>query len=240
MKITMLLILLAPLTGLPNDSQNLNTILHENSGCPIFSSCSKESGKQLEKWEKYINKLPKINFEKSLNHYRKKNGLPVKFLTNKKSIQAIDPIIWNSRCKIHNPKNPNNKTYKAISFFKNAPKSELITLNKVVLFGSKNKTTTFRIPYEDIPLMIKNNEIVIIKNYDELYYNLSVNSNRKWKVIKLASEQRRLALSKRVKNSTCPENKESIPTGFTKTYCQEIWDIDKKKLRKVQLFWSCP
>lgn len=220
-------------------TNGLGILSHENKGCPINSVCSKTSGKKLQQWEKALKRITSKNIIKELIKFKNKNGLPIQFLTRKKAQKALDPILWNSRCKFHNPKNPNNDILKGMQFFKNLPDSELTVLTPVRLYDGIKKID-YKIPYGDQVYFIKNKKLIVLKDYDDFYYQLALGADRSMTVVNHPSSLINMALDKRVTQIKCPAEMDFDSTYFSKIYCQKVLDLDTNDLRIIQYPWTCP
>ena len=219
--------------------EKFDSLLHENKGCPVNSICSKASGELLIKWEKNIEKINQKNKVNLLNNFKVKHGIPIQFLTSMKGKKALDPIMWNSRCKKHNPRNPNNDIYRGIKFFKSLPKSDLTVLTPIRVYDG-NKKLDFTIPYQDQVYFIKNNQLVILKEFNDFFYQISVDQNGKISIVNHPSSLINLALDKKVSDQQCPDQLEFKEVYFSKTYCQKVLDLDTNDLKLIQYAWSCP
>jgi hypothetical protein len=212
---------------------------HENPGCPLNSECSKESGKLISTWEKLLKSTNEKNQYKKISTFHKEHGLPIEFLTTQKSKIALDPVLWDSRCRLHNPKNPNNNILKGVKFLKNSPKSEHVIFTPITLYSGTEKVL-YEVPYQDQPILIKNNKIIVLKDYDDYYYQLAIGPNGKFEVANLPHTLISKALSQKIKETKCPEEMKFNDNYFKKTYCQKILDLDTNSLKTIQYAWSCP
>lgn len=219
--------------------KSFDTLMHENEGCPINSFCSKDSGKTLKSWEDHISKISEKNKVKKLNQFKKKSGLPIIFLTNEKAKTAIDPIMWKSRCEIHNPRNPSSKKSKALKFFKNLPKSDLVVLTPVRVYDGLN-ITDYKIPYQDQVNFLKNGKIILLKDYDDFYYQIAVDAKGGVEVVNHSHKLLNLALDKKVTETKCPDSMTIDKSYFAKSYCQKVLDLDTNDLKIIQYGWTCP
>jgi hypothetical protein len=222
------------------DKENLfKKFEHKNYGCPINSDCSKENGELIQAWEKMLSMADSKSVGRMIRKFKKIHGIPLEFLTNIESKKTIDPILYKSRCAQHNPKNPNNKIFKGTKFLTKTKKSELMIFDKVLLY-SKDKAVEFSIPYQDIPIMIKDNKLIITKDYDDDFYQLAVSSNGDLEVLDFKIKTLKRAMNKRIKEVKCPSKMTVDKRYHQNTYCQKIWDADTKSLKTIQLSWSCP
>lgn len=209
---------------------------HENPHCPENSLCSKESGKKVKYWNDNIGnsdiKTSTLNAEK----IRKKLGLPVQFLTFKNSQKSLDPILWNSRCKFHNPKDKDQTVYKATKFFRNDPKSKLVNFVPLTLKGKENKF--FNIPYGAQPLLLWNNKIFFIHEYQDALFHMSVSDKGKWKAEYIP---KKLVVKAREAKENVQCQKTHTPNAyFSGSYCTKILNIDTNTMVEIEQSWSCP
>jgi hypothetical protein len=204
-------------------------LTHENPGCLENSICSKENGIKVSKWNDSSNKVS------ALKSFKKKWGLPIQVLVAKSESETLDPILYNSRCNLHNPKDTNKKIYKGILFLRNDPKSSAIILPKV-----KNHTTgkEYNVPYGDQPLFIKDNKLYLTSDFESKDFSISITSSGKWVLQKIDPSM--LEKSVRLKESL--DCKKSFPSDsyFTGSYCTQIWNFSEKKLNMIEQQWSCP
>lgn len=216
-----------------------NEFNHVNPGCPINSQCSKATGKKVLHWEKFLKTIDSKNKTEKLNSYLKKYGVPLTFLAPIEAKIALDPIMWNSSCRIHNPKNPNNNIFKSVKFLKKLVKSDTLHFTPVrVYYEGEHKD--FLIPYQDSLVMIDQSELVTLRDYDDFYYHLSIHQSGSLKIKSYSSDAIDLALDKKVAEVECPKTMNFNSTYFAKTYCSKIWDNSAKKLRIIQYGWACP
>lgn len=211
-------------------------LAHENPFCPENSYCSKANGKKFEQWQKLTENLPEKNQYKKLEHIRNELGLPIQFLTNEKSKISIDPIIWNSRCEIHNPKDKKETIYKAIQFYRNDPKSEFVNLVPIKIHGEKE--LDFRIPYGEQPLFIWKNKLYLTSDYEDIFFSLAIDTNGQWEVVKLPQSLTEKASLTR-EDIKC-EKKFKPNQYFSSSYCEKIWNEDTKTFSIIEQMWSCP
>ena len=217
-------------------------LAHENPGCPENSLCSEETGKKMKKWQEFIRALKKQTLKKKsltsrIEKFRQENGIPITFLTTKKNIIGIDPILYTSRCSHHNPEDKSKTVLKGIQFFRNDPNSESVKLDKVVVYG-KEKDVVYHVPYQEVPIMMQNGSLVLNQEYEDVFYQLSIASDGDWKVKNISSKAMSKALQV-LEDAECPD-KAPLGSHHLKTYCKQIWDADSKKARLVKLQWSCP
>tara|TARA_Y100000780_G_C13695797_1_gene421848 strand:- start:12714 stop:13373 length:660 start_codon:yes stop_codon:yes gene_type:complete len=217
---------------LKNKSQiTYEDLAHENPGCPENSICSKEMGEKMKKWSSFMESTDHSN-AKSIETFRAKHGLPVSFLVEKQGILGIDPILYNSRCRHHNPKDKNKVVYVGTQFFRNNPKSEYVNFDKAWVDKEE-----YELPFEDVPLMIKDKKLVITRVYENKFFHLGIAKTGEWKVMNLSKKEINKAMQT-LESTNCKE--QQAPGRFhLKTFCKSIWDADLKKSRVVRLSWAC-
>lgn len=217
-------------------------LAHENLGCPENSICSEQMGKKMNEWNRFIKNLEgdpsKIS---KLEDFRQNRGLPVAFLAKKTSSLPLDPILYSSRCKIHNPKNKEETVYKAMQFFKNDPRSKSAMFDPVNLYNEDgSQAGAYQVPYEETPLMVVNKKLILAREHENVFYYMSVSEKGDWQVVRPKQKQLSQALL-RLENAQCPEDLPAKPEKYhLKYYCKSLWDADLKKNRVVRLAWSCP
>src|SRR5690606_8281239 len=152
---TYLLSILATAQTIEIDGKEVSwsDLAHPNRGCPENSTCSKPMGEKILKFKNFLQaNKDKKNFSNLLEDFRKKNGLPIQFLMQGENI-SLDPVIWDSRCELHRSKDKAHAVLKAMLFFHNNPKSELIVLDSAWV-GEKR----YEVPYEAGPILIEHDE----------------------------------------------------------------------------------
>ena len=219
--------------------KSFKAVSHENLGCPINSICSKESGKLISHWEKMTQSIGHKDKIKKLKSYHKKFGLPLYFLTKISSQESLDSVLWNSRCKLHNPRNPQHNIYKAMKFLKKLPTSSEVILTPITLYQNEVKTK-YQTPYQDQIILIKNNQLVILRDYDDFYFQLGIKPNGDFEVLNLPSKVISKALERKIVDTKCPDKIIYDDNYFTKSYCQKVLDLDTNTLKTIQFAWTCP
>jgi len=241
MKLLMLVLLFAHFAYASDDKtiiHKLDIIEHEFRGCPINSICSKKMGEKLLDWEKVLKKTTIDNRLKVLKSYNSKHGIPLQFLAKKEVMEDIDPVMYSSNCKLHNPRNPNNNIYRSTQFFNELPSSKDIVFNKVILYD-ENEKIEYKLPYHDQVILIKDNKLVSIKDYDDYYFQYSIDPKGKVDLVNFPYSIIEKANHKNIRDAKCPEKMDFNDSYFEKTFCQKIYDIDSNKLKMIQMTWSC-
>lgn len=213
--------------------------LHPNVGCPINSICSKSMGMRIADWESTLAKVTEKTKVKILKSYLKDKGIPLEFLSKKTTKESLDPVMWNSRCKLHNPRNPNKNIYKSIQFLKSIPDNKDMVFKKLNLYD-EGEILSYNIPQNSYPVLIQNNKLIMTEDYDDTYYQLGVSPEGKVSIENFPYSLIKNALNKNVKDTKCPDKMEFDNDYFVKTYCHKIYDIDTDKLKTIQVAWSCP
>lgn len=216
-----------------------DSLMHENKGCPINSHCSKASGQLLLEWQKLIDSLDEKTKVTKLNEFKNKMGTPIQFLVEKSESKHSDIILWNSRCRKHNPINPNNDILKGMAFLKEIKNDKNHQFPPIRIYDGSAIYNYF-IPYQDQVYFIKNNELVILKDYEDFYYQIAVTKEGTYKFVSFPNSLITMALDKKVNDIKCPKEMEINQTFFVKTYCQKILDLDSNDLKIIQYAWTCP
>lgn len=211
---------------------------HENPGCPINSECSKESGKKLLAWLKALEGASKDRV-KTLNKFKKENGSPIQVLARKEIFEKSDPILWNSRCSVHNPKNPNNTIYRGYLFLKEKLDHEVAKFTPVYLYNGTKKTE-YHIPYGDTVSLIKNEKLIVLKDFEDNFFKIAVAKDKTYDFVDIPAKTMRTALAKKIKEIECPEKLGINEDYFERYYCQKVLDLDTMELRTIQVGWACP
>lgn len=204
---------------------------HENPGCPENSICSKEMGIKMKSWNKFIMSLKKESTPgRKLEAFRKKHGIPVTFLTTKESSLSIDPIFFHTRCQKHKSKEAEQVIYKGTQFFRNNPNTKFAMFDKVEVLN-EGQSSTFELPYEELPILIKDKMLIVPRDYDNVYYHLGVDKKGKWKIITPKKSDIAKAL----------QTMDSIdcPTKEKEYFCKSIWNADTRKAQIIKLAWKC-
>lgn len=244
-KTKLLIIYILTITSLQVHSQiseqGLRSFEHENPGCPINSICSKKSGNLLVKWEKLLGIMHIKNRKKAINSFHKLNGSPIHFLSKKQiHKENKEVVLWNSRCRIHNPKNPHNAIYKGIIFTSKVPKIEGITLDTIRTVVNK-KVIEYKVGYEDRPIFMKAGRLFFLNDFEDYFYQSSIDLMGNIKIENIRQTIFTRAQSKMVKEVPCPkELKPERNPLYTSNYCQNILNKDTGKLITININWSCP
>jgi hypothetical protein len=210
---------------------------HENPHCPENSICSVSNGKKIKFWNKKIEGKNIKDTTLRAERLRNEIGLPVLFLTTKTSDKAIDPIIWNSRCRDHNPKDKTQTVFKALKFFRNDPKSEhvnLVTINT----KKRKKNISYKIPYEAQPLLIWKKKIFFVHEFDDVLFHMSISSKGIWRAEYIPEKILSKARFER-ENTKCILTQKANKF-YSASYCTNVWNADTKKLETLEHSWSCP
>lgn len=211
---------------------------HENPGCPINSECSEDMGKLLSQWLKALEGA-KASKTKKLNEFRKKYGSPIQMMAQKEIYESADPVMWNSRCKFHNPKNPNNTVYRGFVFLKEKIELENASFTPVYVYEGTEKKK-YLIPYGDTVALIQNDELIVLKDYEDHFYKIAIKPDGSYRFIDLPNQTTRNALAKKIKDYKCPEERSADKIYFSKYFCQRVLDLDSNQLKTIQVAWSCP
>ncbi len=242
---------------LPNP-QKLEDFDHPVKGCPENSECDEVMGSMLARWSDLIGKLSDEKFEKAkipnmLEAFRQKYGLPVDFYTYQVSQLGFKPLLYNSPCKEHNPKETEKRTLKGEAFLKSLSLEKAVVQRAETVMEVPTKDSLvvgqpvhvigglkYILPLEDQPLFIKDKELIVLREVEGLYYALKVSTTGEWKVIPLDQTNLSQWEDKR-ETVTCPIEKVATPhpKEFNLEFCKNIWDEDQKKTVIVRMYQGC-
>lgn len=232
---------------------------HQFKGCPENSECDQVMGLQMSRWKELLTKLknekvPSAKKMQFLELFRSKYGIPVEFYTHQKSQKGFKPLLFNSPCKEHNPKEADKKIFRGTSFVQSltekeavvwrdqarieVPVGELFIPQTVSIYypdGVKN----YYLPLMEQPLFIKNKELHVLREDDDFFYMLKINPQGAWKVEDFNLSTLSEFEDKR-QNVKCPVDKTKAPVGaFGIEYCKTIWDADLKQILTVKMHQGC-
>lgn len=230
---------------------------HQFKGCLENSECDQVMGLQLTRWRDLVSKLSGDKIENSkkmqfVELFRGKYGIPVEFYTTQKSQLGFKPLLFNSHCREHNPKD-RAKTLRGMSFVKSIsstkatiwrdqaqieiPIGELLTPQPVVVYGTT--TETYQLPIGDQPLFIKNKSLYILREDDGFFYTLRISPDGQWGVESLDYSKLSAYEDKRSETSCPKEINTPTSEAFKVQFCKLIWDEDSQKTVVVKLFQGC-
>ena len=265
------LILIFPLVGFSQpvkrtdpllNPESLSDFEHQNKGCPENSECDPVMGSMLTRWKTLIEKLSATPADKAKNPqtielFRQKYGLPVEFYTYQKSQLGFKPLLFNSPCKEHNPKE-GDKTLRGMAFIKSmmkdkaivireeatieVPTSESLIVTQPVMVMENPIPDTYYLPIGDQPLFIKGKELYVVREAEDLFYALKVSLNGDWKVVAIDLANLSQWEEKR-EPVACPvvtlDKKSPQPKEFAAEFCKTVWNEDLKKTVIVKMFQGC-
>jgi hypothetical protein len=231
---------------------------HQFKGCLENSECDQVMGLQLMRWNDLIRKL-KTNHPQGpmkaqfLEVFRAKYGIPIEFYTHQKSQKAFKPLLFNSPCKDHNLKE-GDKVLKGTSFIKylsaekallwrdqsqlEVPVGELIIPQPIIVYDDNNKTT-YQAPLGDQPLFIKDKNLYVLKEAEELFYILKISAQGEWKIVDIDLAQLSNWEDKR-STIECPKSDQlKTPKIFGTEFCKQVWDETQKKTLVVKMHQGC-
>lgn len=238
MKILFVLFIL--ITSLPSFTQEVEIdgkkvtwedLEHENLGCPNNTTCSKELGLKYNEFIKALSRARgKNNFTSYLNNLSLKDGFPFKFLY-KGILDEKKYITWDSRCDFHKKKLKEESIFVGMSFFKKLENKE-----GRIFTQSKFKNENFTLPLETYPLAIKNKELIVPMDINDVYFYLSIKANGEFSVIDLTQDEVNKALNAK-ETATCIE--ENSNEYFSKSFCESLYNFDTKSTEVVTNTWTC-
>ncbi len=264
MRITLLLLLLTfeaqaqnkpRIEVLPNP-QSIEDFDHEFKGCPENSECDQIMGHMLNNWKEMIKRLKALNDSTkvgpALELYRSKYGIPVEIYTTHKAQASFRPAIHSSNCKEHNPKS-GEKILRATLFIKSLsttkaliwrdqsqielPVIDHLMPQPVTVFYDSGPET-YLLPLGDQVLFIKNKELYVLREDNDLYYALAINPKGEWKIASIDMTQ--LSQWEEYRQEIeCPGEKAKPTNVFMYYYCKTVMEADTKKILKVRYSQGC-
>lgn len=260
MKLYLLIFLLisSPIYGNPQvrvllEASSPQQFIHQNPGCLENSECDQVMGHQLARWSKLIGGETADAKTKRglLSRHLKEHGIPTEFYSVQKVNRFFKPMLFNSPCRNHNPKE-GEKTLRATAFLKSLtpqkaiiwrdqtqieyqPDEQLVAQPIRVYF---DKTpTTFMTGLDDQPLFIKDRKLYILKEYEEEFFLLEVTEDGNWEIIDMDLTKLTFFEDKKI-HMECPKDNK-VPKEFNVQFCKGIWDETQRKLIPVEMHQGC-
>jgi hypothetical protein len=184
--------------------------------------------------------------------YRSKYGIPVELYITEKGKGIFKPAIHNSSCKEHNPKS-GEKILRATLFIKSLSASKVLIwrdqsqielpiadqlIPQTVTVYYESGPENYLLPIGDQILFIKNKELFILREEDDLYYTLAINPQGEWRVSSIDLTQLSQWEDHR-SEVDCPGEKMKPTNVFMFHYCKTVMDADSKKILKVRYSQGC-
>jgi hypothetical protein len=225
---------------------------HPHKGCPENSECNVEMGLDRQRWLKFLEDYKKLSSDslknKALANFSTQFGWPLSFYFFAK-VSDFKPILFSSPCLEHNPKNkPEAKVLVATHFVKSLSPNLIFSQNKTDLSFEIGKDhffapawvyginkTLYSIPINEAPLYFENDQMVLLINDEDEFFELLLSSNGNLKLRTFDFKKPKVE----TEEITCPEKLLEMPTPFSVSYCLEIPDIQLKKKKIVRLFRGC-
>lgn len=231
---------------------------HQFKGCLENSECDQVMGLQLTRWKDLLSKVgdDKVEGSKKAQYielFRAKYGIPVEFYTLQKSQLGFKPMLFDSHCKEHNPKE-GPKILKGTAFVKSlskekavvwrdqaqieVPVGELLVPQPVTVYEG-TETQIYQLPIGDQPLYIKGKDLHVLREEDGFFYMLRVSLNGDWKVETVNTAKLSEWEDKRTE-VVCPKETTKLNPGiFGIEFCKTVWNDDLKKIQVVKLRQGC-
>lgn len=240
------------------DPKTMEDFDHQFKGCLENSECDQIMGLQLTRWKDLIkkmkdNKITPPQKSQFLELFRAKYGIPVEFYTSQKSQQGFKPLLFDSPCKEHNPKQ-GEKVLRGISFVKSWSKDKAmiwrdqsqlevpvgdILMPQPVFVYDGDKKIEYQLPLSDQPLFIKNNDLYVLREEDEFFYMLKVSPNGDWK-IEYTDLSKLSEWEDKREEVSCPKEATKLaPKMFGVEFCKNVWNEDLKKGVTVRMHQGC-
>lgn len=242
---------------IPNP-KSIDDFDHQYKGCLENSECDQVMGLQLTRWKDLLSKVGDEKVESAkrgpyLELFRSKYGIPVEFYTLQKSQQGFKPMLFDSPCKEHNPKE-GPKNLKGTAFLKSlskdkavvwrdqaqieVPVGELLAPQPVMVYEGA-EVATYQLPIGDQPLFIKGKDVHVLREEDGFFYMLRISQNGDWKIENVDSTKLSEWEDKR-SEVACPKDSTKLsPAVFGIEFCKTVWNDDLKKIQVVKLHQGC-
>lgn len=204
--------------------------LHEFEGCPDNSQCTREQGQMYLQFKKVIQEK---NMTK-INAFISQNGALVTGWSKTDQFQNNPITIYDSKCKDHRTKD--HKVYEAEVFSKKTPTG---FIHQYAYTKFDNKIIKIAIPRRSIPVVIDNQHFVALMDYEGLYYNLLINSQKEFTInFKKYPEKEILQVSCSAELVDFLKNEKDMDI-YSSYYCKKIWNLEKQDFQEILLSWSC-
>lgn len=241
-----------PIKILP-EASSPHEFIHQNLGCLENSDCDQVMGHQLNIWSKVLKETgsPKEKTAR-LAKELKERGIPVEFYTVAKVKNFFKPMLFNSSCRQHNPKE-GEKIFRGTAFLKSLSASKAIIwrdqtqieyrpdqqlMAQPIKAYFTDSPTTFLSALDDQPLFIKNNKLYFLKEYDEEFFLLEVSATGDWEIVEMDLTKLTYYEDKKT-NIDCPKSQGENTAAFEVRFCKGIWDETSAKLIPVEMYQGC-
>lgn len=228
--------------------------IHPNLGCLENSECDPVMGHQLNQWNKIIKDKERANREKrlALAKHLKERGIPTEFYTAEKANPFFKPLLFNSHCRNHNPKE-GVKTLHATAFIKSlTPQKALIWRDQTQIEYVPNEMLVaqpikvyfdeapkiYLSSLDDQPLYIKDGKLYILKEYEDEFFLLEIDQQGQWQIVDLDITKLSFYEDKKI-HMECPKAIGPHPKEFEVRFCKGIWDESQSKLIPVEMYQGC-
>ncbi|MFA7612651.1 MAG: hypothetical protein WCY48_00335 [Candidatus Caldatribacteriota bacterium] len=244
----------APQVKVLSEPSTPQEFIHQNPGCLENSECDPVMGHQINEWNQLI-KNPKLKGKDkrlALSKHLKERGIPTEFYTIQKVSRFFKPMLFNSHCRNHNPKE-GEKILRGTSFIKSltpdkaviwrdqtqiefTPDEQLVAQPIKVYFDEVPKI--FLSSLDDQPLFIKDHKLYILKEYEEEFFLLEIDEKGKWEIVDMDISKLSFYEDKKA-HMECPNSVGTHPTEFEVRFCKGIWDESQSKLIPVEMYQGC-
>ncbi len=235
-------------TSISKDQQSFKSkeFIHTNIGCPMNSTCNKETGAIYKQWAKLLRKTNKNHNQVStLNKLAKEVGFPFSSWVSSTSKLTDKLIIWDSHCRNHNI-DGREKIHIGLQFINNTSEAKQLsklghTYNRFMLTQEKSGEIGERIvPRMDPPLYFDGQNLIYQMELEGNYFSQSLSKSGRFKIVKSYTPKdfpRTITCSQNLlKAASSKELTKDLYLGF---FCQEIWDKKSGLKKTILLPWSC-
>lgn len=240
-------------------------IAHENPGCPENSECDAIMGMQMKNWKTLVARFrngdqPRAVSEKMLHEFTTQKGWPSQFYARPEIRSTLAPILFSSRCALHNSKAPTLKLMRAEAFVKDVKDGsatiikgnteyklkigETIYLQQVIHHKPDKTQQIYWLPLGEKPLFIDGADLYTLVESEDFFSYLKSSPDGSWNLSLTPPGKAEEGLSfyyDQTEEVPCPEEAKKIPLplGFQRTYCKSLPDKEGKKTGVMQYFWDC-
>ncbi|MBL6988672.1 MAG: hypothetical protein ISR65_02800 [Bacteriovoracaceae bacterium] len=222
-----------------------NEIITQNpEECPRGSICNKKTAQLYRGWINQLKNLKEDGPNQHIEIFKDKYGIPFKVWKKKSKQQDKDLSIisWHSICRHHLDKEGKTDLFRAEIFIKNlsTPLPKNIFIEKAYLLLGDGKVTTYFIPRNERPMLIKNDKLTFIDEVDGIYYSVQIAPDGNFTVVPAIIDDHSLTKAK------CPpklvelfKQKPQMKNIYSRYSCNNIWVSNLKEYRPILFGHSC-
>ncbi len=226
--------------SLPLFCDDFGGLGHKYQGCPLNSICAPEMGVKKKSWDEMFKTLPKDKklAVKTLEDFRKKNGILLPVWTISSPDEEKDLIKWNSPCPQH--QNPENKFFQAEVFTSNFSSldNNRFLEEEALLLNENNSIISYKIPSKELPLYLNGEEMIFSMTSEGAYYYLGVDPTGQVRVLDTQNTEFSPT------DAECPKDLitkfEQLSKGlYSGHFCRNIYNSSLKKYQTLLFGLTC-